>query len=140
MDISFDLDQIESLTREILDSFPDTRIFLLKGPMGAGKTTLVQSFIKCLGLSSLVSSPTYTLVQDYSEKGLWVYHMDLYRAQSAQEIFDLGFWEYIERARYIFIEWPEMIETYLDLPFISLQMAHSSEKNRTCSIKESLPS
>lgn len=138
MKISFPLENLENIAIQVLSSYPKNRVFLLKGNLGAGKTTFVQGLVKVLGLGAEVSSPTYTLVQDYSEKGLKVYHLDLYRAQSISEILDMGFWEYIDQAHYIFIEWPEMIEPLLDLSYITLELERESQSKRILSVKESI--
>lgn len=89
----------------------------LAGDLGAGKTLLVQGLAKGLGIEELVNSPTFTILNVY-EASFPIYHFDLYRLESAEELFDIGFYEYTEAEGLAIIEWPdkfpeELPEEYL---------------------------
>lgn len=87
-------------------------IVLLHGELGAGKTALVKNFVQ-KRLSKDASSPTFSLVNVYGKVGEEIYHMDLYRLKSLEEIEDIGIWDYLESGRPVFIEWPDKIADIL---------------------------
>ncbi len=113
----FDVESIENLA-EVSDqilaqlSYP---IVLLKGDLGAGKTTLVKSLLSKINEDADISSPTFSLVNDYSTSDKSIFHLDLYRIESLDEALDMGIEEYLDMADYIFIEWPELITQLLDV-------------------------
>lgn len=88
-------------------------IFLLKGNLGAGKTTFTQFLLKNLGSSDEVSSPTYSIVNEYNTPKGKVYHFDLYRLKNIEEVYDIGIEEYLDNAFLCIIEWPEVYEEEL---------------------------
>lgn len=78
------------------------------GEMGAGKTTVIKSLCKKLGVESIVVSPTFALINEYfTSLGDSIYHFDLYRIENTEELFDFGYEEYFYSDAYCFIEWPE---------------------------------
>ncbi len=82
-------------------------IIFLKGPLGAGKTTLVRGLLKSLGYSGPIKSPTYTLVECYEIQNKKIFHFDLYRLNHSQELLDIGFEDYLQADGVCLIEWPE---------------------------------
>ncbi len=97
----------------IIDSKKKT-VLALKGDLGAGKTTFVKVLLKELGSEELVNSPTFSIINEYvSDRGT-VYHMDLYRLNSIQELMDIGFEEYIDSGSLCVIEWPEVAITIIE--------------------------
>lgn len=117
-----DLDRIAS---QIIQQFPDQRIFALHGVMGAGKTTLIKSLCRVLGVVDVVLSPTFSLINEYRDKQRSpVYHFDFYRINNISEAFDMGYEEYFYSGNHCFIEWPEKIGqllpegcVYIDITF-----------------------
>lgn len=107
------LEELDGMAQQILDLYPGKRIVALTGDLGAGKTASVKAFLKALGSKDDVSSPTFSLVNEYeSERGV-VYHFDLYRLEDPEEILAIGLEEYLESGAYCFIEWPEKIAELL---------------------------
>jgi len=104
--------ELVSLTREILKIFP-VRVFALSGDLGAGKTTMIRYFCNALNVEDIVQSPTFSLINEYSSARGPVYHMDLYRIEQPEEVFDFGYEEYFYSGNYCFVEWPEIIEDLL---------------------------
>lgn len=88
-------------------------IFLLKGNLGAGKTTFTQFLLKSLGSEDEVSSPTYSIVNEYNSPKGKVYHFDLYRLKNIEEAYDIGIEEYLDNAFLCIIEWPEVYQDEL---------------------------
>ena len=86
-----------------------SNIFLLSGNMGSGKTTFIQSLCKNFGVLDNVLSPTFSLVNEYIlNSKLLIYHFDLYRVKSVEELIEIGFDEYIYSKNICLIEWPEI--------------------------------
>ena len=114
LDIS-DIDQHHLKVKELLDFAGNEKVFLFEAPMGAGKTTFIKAICKYLGVIDTMSSPTYSIVNEYdTNKSGKVYHFDLYRLKSPNELLDLGFEEYVSSDNYLFIEWPAMAISFLD--------------------------
>ncbi len=101
-------------------------ILLLKGNLGAGKTTFTQFLLKKLGSNDEVSSPTYAIVNEYHLPQGNVFHFDLYRMKNIGEVFDIGMEEYLENAFLCIIEWPEVYEQEIqDFPHHELIIENS---------------
>jgi tRNA threonylcarbamoyladenosine biosynthesis protein TsaE len=103
------LEELKVVAKKILSS-SDKKIFAFFGEMGAGKTTLIKSLCAELGVTGNISSPTFSIVNEYfSPINGKVFHFDFYRIKSEREAYDLGYEEYFYNANYCFIEWPEKI-------------------------------
>lgn len=105
----YNLDKISEIVLEIL-SKTSKKIFVLNGNVGVGKTTLVKEFIKQLGFNRNVTSPTYSIVNEYKIEKKTIFHIDLYRLQSLNAILDCGIEEYLYSGYYCFIEWGKLLE------------------------------
>lgn len=88
-------------------------ILLLKGNLGAGKTTFTQCLLKNLGSRDEVSSPTYSIVNEYNSPNGKIFHFDLYRMKNIEEVYDIGIDEYLDNGYLCIIEWPEIYEEEL---------------------------
>lgn len=109
-----DISYIDVVAAEILNDFPNAKLFSLKGQMGAGKTTLTKSLCKVLEVEDNVCSPTFAIVNEYfSEKEGTVFHFDFYRIKNLQEAIDIGFDDYVYSGNYCFMEWCENISPLL---------------------------
>ena len=98
--------------------------FAFYGDMGAGKTTFITALCKELKAINLVSSPTFSIVNEYeTESGELIYHFDFYRIKTPVELFDIGFEEYIANNNWCFIEWPEKAEELLSDDFIKVTIS-----------------
>lgn len=103
------LADLPMIARSIIIACGHPRPVLLHGEMGAGKTTFSSAFCSALGCTVHVSSPTFSLVNIYPFPGGEVYHFDLYRLRSVEEIFALGWEEYEHSGQWMLVEWPEKI-------------------------------
>ena len=102
-------------------------VVALKGGMGAGKTALVRGIARGLGFDGRVTSPTYAIVNEYpSDPPL--FHFDLYRLSGADELFDIGFEEYLERGGVCVIEWADLIEELLPEHTIRIEIQYGENE------------
>ncbi len=92
------------------EKFPGM-VICVDGELGSGKTVFVKGFAKALGINETITSPTFSLIKEYQEGELPLYHMDVYRLDDSQEDFGLG--DYLNQDAVCIIEWPEMIEEQL---------------------------
>ena len=106
------LTDLESVSREILTK-SESKIITFEGPIGVGKTTLIQALCKTLGINEKVTSPSYSVVNEYITGDAQVYHFDFYRINDEEEAYDIGIEEYFYSDNYCFIEWPEKIPNLL---------------------------
>lgn len=106
--------QLKKVAEAYLAFSQDVKIAFLYGDLGAGKTTFVKSLVSLLGSEEEVSSPTYSLVNEYLIPGGKLYHIDLYRLNDTYEAQDIGIEEYLDSGEYCFIEWPSIIENLVD--------------------------
>ncbi len=114
IDIS-DISLHKEAAKQLIVFAKEQRVFLFDAPMGAGKTTFIKSLCQHLGVIDTMSSPTYSIVNEYyTDSKLKIFHFDLYRLKAADELFDLGFDEYLASGNYLFIEWPTFAEPFLD--------------------------
>lgn len=119
--------KLKEAAQSLLKFAEGEKIFLFQGEMGAGKTSLIKSICLQLGMLENVSSPTYSLVNEYVYPHGKIFHFDFFRIKNESEAFDLGFEEYLSSGDYCFIEWPEMIpnlwpDRYIEIKIIETEM------------------
>lgn len=123
-------DELGKVAKEILALTEGFRVFRLTGELGAGKTTLVKWLSKALGAEDTVSSPTFALVNEYGNEPR-LYHMDLYRIKSQAELEEIGFEDYLESGKHVFIEWPEIADSVLaHYPSAHILIEHTGNNKR----------
>ncbi len=111
----FSENEIEKLASVLLETYPLHKIFLFEGDLGAGKTSFIKAICKTMGSQESVSSPTFSLVNEYAvDNHKMLYHMDLYRIENPDELEDIGFQDYLDSQHYCFIEWPEIAAAYFE--------------------------
>jgi tRNA threonylcarbamoyladenosine biosynthesis protein TsaE len=108
-----DQSELPVLAKTILDYLGDQKIIAFDAPMGAGKTTLIKELCRALGSNDDFSSPTYSIVNEYHYPGGKIFHFDLYRLKSTEELMDIGIEEYLDSGHYCFFEWPELVENMI---------------------------
>jgi tRNA threonylcarbamoyladenosine biosynthesis protein TsaE len=122
---------IEEAARQLLAAFPDKKIFAFYGEIGAGKTTLIKALCRVLQVSDVTSSPSFGLIHEYrSDPGKSVYHFDFYRIETAEEVLDIGYEEYIYSGNYCFLEWPEIVESILPGDTVRLKLDRHDDGSR----------
>ena len=128
--MEFKINKLEDWQTVINEILPQLQynILLLKGNLGAGKTTFSQFLLKNLGSQDEVSSPTYAIVNEYDTPKGNVFHFDLYRMKNADEVEDIGIHEYLDNAFLCIIEWPEVYEEELaHFPHHEMSIEHDGE-------------
>ena len=114
-----------------------TKVVRIDGPMGAGKTTLITSICKSLGVEEPISSPTFSLVNTYKSRDGIIYHFDFYRIQNAHEALDIGLEEYLESGNLCFMEWAEKITPHLPLNYDHYKLEVIDKEHRKIKSKNS---
>ena len=124
-------DQMHAVAQEIVSKKP--KIITLSGPLGAGKTTLVQHILGSLGITEPIQSPTYAYVTTYvTPTGLNIFHFDLYRLRNLQDFIDAGFEEYLYQANSLcLIEWPDIIESLLTHDVCKVVLEYEGSEQRS---------
>ncbi|MFU8844693.1 MAG: tRNA (adenosine(37)-N6)-threonylcarbamoyltransferase complex ATPase subunit type 1 TsaE [Bacteroidales bacterium] len=107
------IESLPAVAKKLIKSCKDSRIFAFYGDLGAGKTTLIKAICQQLGVTDTVNSPTFSLINVYQSPLGEIFHFDLYRIKSVEELFDIGYEDYFFSGNLCFIEWPDKIEDYL---------------------------
>jgi len=131
---NYSLQQLPQIAKELLQ-FSKYKIVLFYGDMGVGKTTLIKEIVKQLGVSDTVSSPTFSLVNEYHTKNNEkVYHFDFYRIDNEEEAMDMGIEEYFYSDSWCLVEWPNKVENLLPLKSVIVTITTTNNQQRTIEI------
>lgn len=115
--------ELLAIAQELFQSFPKTKKLAFYGNIGAGKTTFCKALCEVLKVQDLVTSPTFSIVNEYlSEQNGTVFHFDFYRLKDEQEAFDMGYEDYFYSNAYCLVEWPEKVESLLPSSFAKVQI------------------
>ena len=118
------LEQLNSIAKQILDYTSTHKKFAFYGEMGVGKTTLIKALSLQLGVTDIVSSPTFSIVNEYqANENTKVYHFDFYRIEDEKEAYDMGYEEYFFSNAYCFIEWSEKIPNLIEDDMVKIKMS-----------------
>ncbi|WP_295770114.1 tRNA (adenosine(37)-N6)-threonylcarbamoyltransferase complex ATPase subunit type 1 TsaE [uncultured Mucilaginibacter sp.] len=122
--------QLDSAARSLLNFAGEQKIFLFYGNMGAGKTTFIKELCAQLGVKEPVTSPTFSIVNEYEAGNSRVFHFDFYRLKNQEEALDMGYEEYFYSGDYCLIEWPEKISDLLPLNYIKVTIQADASQKR----------
>ena len=138
MELNFEINnenELDFISKEIIEKFK-SKVFLFYGEMGVGKTAFIKSICKHLNVLDVVSSPTFSIVNQYvNDQDEFMYHFDFYRTNDKNEIFDIGYEEYLFSDSFCFIEWPERLDNLLPNKYLEIKMK-LRDGNRIIRIKE----
>lgn len=121
---------------ELIDFAGNIKVWLFVGDLGAGKTTLIKQLCKCLGVVDMVSSPTFSIINEYLVDNKPLYHFDFYRLKSAAEAVNIGVSEYFDSGNYCFIEWPQQVEQLLPEELLLINITGQNDGKRDFKIKK----
>ena len=108
------IDEISQTATDFLNEYPNDRILAFRGDMGVGKTTFIKALCEVLGVTDVVNSPSFAIVNEYETTTKnKIYHFDFYRLKTIDEAYDMGCEDYLYSDNYCFMEWPDKIESLL---------------------------
>ncbi|WNH12251.1 tRNA (adenosine(37)-N6)-threonylcarbamoyltransferase complex ATPase subunit type 1 TsaE [Thalassobellus suaedae] len=130
MEIRYSLDEVEDVAKKLIKSV-NSKTLLLYGNMGVGKTTLIKAMAKVLGSHDEVSSPTFSIVNEYELDQSSIYHFDLYRINDIEEAYNFGIEEYLYSNNWSIIEWPDIVKDILPDHFNRIDLVLNDDNSRT---------
>jgi len=129
------LEKIDEAAKSFVEKMGDQKIYAFNGNMGVGKTTYINAVCKMMGVTQIVNSPTFSIVNEYeTTTGNIIYHFDCYRIQKIQEALDLGAEEYLYSGNYCFIEWSENIAPILPDYLVNVNITELEDGSRLIEI------
>ncbi|WP_416944042.1 tRNA (adenosine(37)-N6)-threonylcarbamoyltransferase complex ATPase subunit type 1 TsaE [Xanthomarina gelatinilytica] len=134
MNVDYRMDELQTVANQLLKNLKSKTI-LLYGNMGVGKTTLIKALVKALGSMDDVSSPTYSIVNEYGLKDDKIYHFDLYRIKDLDEAYNFGLEDYLNSTHWLIIEWPELIEDIITDVFDCVTLTMNDNHTRNLNLK-----
>lgn len=133
MTIEYTLEDLPDVAQQVISNV-NSKILLFDASMGVGKTTLIKEICKQLGVKDIISSPTYSLVNEYHGDDGAIYHFDFYRIDDEEEAYHIGFEEYLDSDNWVFIEWPEKVSNLLpdNTSLIKINLSSNEKRILTC--------
>ncbi|MNJ99938.1 tRNA threonylcarbamoyladenosine biosynthesis protein TsaE [compost metagenome] len=122
--------ELNHVAQELLAFAEGQKFFIFEGEMAAGKTTFIKAFCEALGVEDVVSSPTFSIVNEYESSVGLVYHFDFYRLKNLQEAYDIGYEEYFYSGAYCLVEWPSKVEELLPEEYIKIEITVTGNEQR----------
>lgn len=122
--------ELKTVAEQLLKFANNNTFFIFEGEMAAGKTTFIKAFCDALGVKEVVSSPTFSIVNEYEATNGLVYHFDFYRLKNVQEAYDIGYEDYFYSDSVCLIEWPSKIEELLPETYIKVEISITGETSR----------
>jgi tRNA threonylcarbamoyladenosine biosynthesis protein TsaE len=129
MKINYTLDEIDHVAKRLLRKFKN-KVVIFNGQVGSGKTTLIRAIVNELGTYDKISSPTFSIVNEYKVRNGIVYHFDFYRINNHNEALDIGIFEYLNSENWNFIEWADKIQVLLPKNLIKINLSVISHQKR----------
>ena len=121
--MTYSKEELSTVASQLLDTFPEANIWLLNGEMGAGKTTLIKAICEHLGVVDEMSSPTFSIVNEYqNDSEEVIYHFDFYRLEEIDEAVNIGVEDYFFSGNMCFIEWADMIRELLPNNYVEINI------------------
>jgi len=128
--------ELDSVAEQLLTFANGNKFFIFEGEMAAGKTTFIKAFCAVLGVDDVVSSPTFSIVNEYGSKAGLIYHFDFYRLKNQQEAYDIGYEEYFYSGDYCLVEWPSKVEDLLPEKYIRIEIEITGDEQRMFNFSE----
>jgi tRNA threonylcarbamoyladenosine biosynthesis protein TsaE len=133
---TYSLNEVDEAAHWLIEQCSEQAIWRFYGSMGAGKTTLIKSLCSQLGVEDDVSSPTYSIVNEYIGNEGKIYHFDFYRLNHVTEALEIGVEDYLYHGNRCFIEWPELVEELLPSNTPQIILSSVDEHTRILKLKK----
>lgn len=132
------LETIREAARQFIAAMGDNTVFAFYGKMGAGKTTFIKALCEELGVTDVINSPTFAIVNEYRSDttGELIYHFDFYRIRKLEEVYDMGYEDYFYSGALCFIEWPELVEELLPEGTVKVTIEVADDESRKITIED----
>ena len=130
IEFTYHLKDIDAIAASVLEHL-ESKTILFNGSMGAGKTTFINSLIKAMHSNDVATSPTFSIVNEYSIPNDKIYHFDFYRIESIDEVYNFGIEDYFNSNNWLFMEWPERIEELLPEDAQTITITDLEDKKRS---------
>ena len=131
------LAHINEAAKQFVAARGDNTIFAFYGHMGAGKTTFIKAICEELGVQDVITSPTFAIVNEYTDgQGEPIYHFDFYRIKKQEEVYDIGFEDYVESGSVCLMEWPELIEDILPSDTVKVSITEQPDGSRLVEFRD----
>ena len=139
MEIRIDsLENISKAAQEFVANIGESTVYAFYGKMGAGKTTFIKAVCEELGVTDVITSPTFAIINEYTITShprpvTQIFHFDFYRIKKLEEVYDMGYEDYFYSGALCFIEWPELIEEVLPDDAVKVVIKENADGSRTVS-------
>ncbi|WMI67281.1 tRNA (adenosine(37)-N6)-threonylcarbamoyltransferase complex ATPase subunit type 1 TsaE [Mangrovimonas sp. YM274] len=137
MEIRYQINDIEQVAKTVLEEV-HSKTILFYGEMGVGKTTLIKTLVKALGSNDSVSSPTFSIVNEYLLESGCIYHFDFYRIEDEDEALNFGVEDYLYSNEWILMEWPEKISSLLPEDAVIIEIVKDNNGHRTLKLTQNI--
>jgi len=124
------LDSIHEAAKQFIAAMEDNTVFAFYGKMGAGKTTFIKAVCEELGVTDVINSPTFAIVNEYRGDNASIFHFDLYRLTDEDDLYSTGFYDYIEQDGITVTEWTELFESEIPSDALKLKIERIDENTR----------
>ncbi len=129
------LDKISEAAAQFVSQMGENKVYVFYGSMGAGKTTFIKAICEHLGVTDVINSPTFAIVNEYEDgEGSPIYHFDFYRINKEEEAYDFGYEDYFYSGNVCFIEWPEMVKNLIPENAIEVHISENEDGTRTVKV------
>jgi len=135
LEICYGINEVEQVAKQLIEH-AKTKTLLFYGGMGVGKTTLIKTIVRILGSDDDVSSPTFSIINEYKLKEEKIYHFDLYRINNLEDAYNFGIEDYLDSEYWKLIEWPEKIDSILYDDFDRIEIKLDTVNNRILSLNK----
>ena len=127
------LAQIHNVAKQFIDNIGTGKVFAFYGKMGSGKTTFIKAICEELGVTDVITSPTFAIVNEYhsEQTSKPIFHFDFYRIKKLEEVYDMGYEDYFYSGSLCFLEWPELIEEILPADVVKVKIEGQADGSRT---------
>lgn len=124
--------QIHNVAKQFIDNIGTGKVFAFYGKMGSGKTTFIKAVCEELGVTDVITSPTFAIVNEYQSEQTPkpIFHFDFYRIKKLEEVYDMGYEDYFYSGSLCFLEWPELIEEILPADVVKVKIEEQADGSR----------